>query len=84
MRYVQRENGKIVGSFARPQLGLAEEALPDDDPELLEFIKRPDPVCPENVVSESYRSALHRQADELANDGPLWEAVKLLLMAKGE
>lgn len=39
MMYVMRdEEGKIIGSFALPQKGFAEEALKDDDPELLEFL----------------------------------------------
>ena len=34
MPYVQREDGRIVGQFANPQLGLAEEWLAEDAPEL--------------------------------------------------
>jgi hypothetical protein len=42
MRYVQREHGKIVACFAWPQPGIAEEGVPNDDPELLEFKNRPE------------------------------------------
>ncbi len=38
MRYVQRnEEGKVIGHFANPQQGYAEEALPDDHPDIAEF-----------------------------------------------
>ena len=38
MRYVQRNaSNTIVGHFARPQPGYAEEGLPDDHPELVAF-----------------------------------------------
>ena len=36
-RYVQRKAGQIVASFARPQPGIAEEGLKDDNPELRTF-----------------------------------------------
>lgn len=35
--FVQRENGKIVGTFHQLQPGLAEEELPADHPEVLAF-----------------------------------------------
>lgn len=35
MRYVERDaTGKIIGDYANPQEGRAEEELPDDHPEL--------------------------------------------------
>lgn len=38
MRYVQRDKqGKVTGHFANPQEGYAEEALPDDHPDLVAF-----------------------------------------------
>ena len=36
--FVERDQqGKVAGVFARPQQGLAEEALPDNDPEIIAF-----------------------------------------------
>lgn len=36
MRYVARDaQGNIIGHFANMQLGFAEEALADDDPQLI-------------------------------------------------
>ena len=38
MRYVQRdENGRVIGHFANPQLGYAEEELGDGHPDLLAY-----------------------------------------------
>lgn len=41
MPYVQRENGSIVGLFAMPQPGYAEEELPEDNAEVTEFLNPP-------------------------------------------
>lgn len=44
MRYfVERENGKIVGFFARPQPGTAEEEVHETDPELRVFTRSLEP-----------------------------------------
>jgi hypothetical protein len=62
-RFVQRStDGAIVASFARPQPGLAEEGLPIDDPELVEF-ENPPMVSPRNVVAEL--DALKRDMETL-------------------
>ena len=37
-RYVERRDGAIVGDYARPQPGLAEEPLAEDDPELVAYL----------------------------------------------
>lgn len=43
IRYVRRnEDGKIVATFAVPQPGKAEEAIPDDHPDMIAFAERPD------------------------------------------
>lgn len=40
--YVERDgNGKIVGAYAQPQRGRAEESLMDDNAELIAFLIRP-------------------------------------------
>lgn len=44
MVYVQRTEGAISGVFANPQEGYAEEALATDDPEVVAFLRPPDPV----------------------------------------
>lgn len=45
MRYVQRDqDGNIIGDYANPQPGYAEEALEDDAPELLARYAKPDPI----------------------------------------
>lgn len=39
MMYVMRnEEGAITGAFVLPQEGFAEESLPEDDHELIEFL----------------------------------------------
>ena len=40
MPYVQRDDeGNITGCFANPQPGFAEEYLPDDDAEVVDFLE---------------------------------------------
>lgn len=42
--YVERdESGKIIGVYANFQEGFAEEALPEDDPEVVAFLNPPPP-----------------------------------------
>lgn len=42
--YVQRdENGKIIGTYANFQAGIAEEELPIDNPEVVAFLNPPPP-----------------------------------------
>lgn len=42
--YVERdETGKIIGIYANFQEGFAEEALPEDDPEVVAFLNPPPP-----------------------------------------
>lgn len=41
MYYVERRDGAIVGAFRNPQQGIAEELLPDTDPELVAFFAGP-------------------------------------------
>lgn len=38
--FVQRTDGKITGVYANAQPGYAEEELPADHPEVVEFMKR--------------------------------------------
>lgn len=38
MPYVQRQNGKVVGLFAQPQPGLAEELLADNHADVIAFL----------------------------------------------
>jgi hypothetical protein len=57
MSYVERMNGKIVGLYANPQPGLAEEFLADDDAELVAYLNPPAPV-PQTVSMAQARLAL--------------------------
>lgn len=42
--FVQRRNGVVCGCYARAQIGIAEEQLPDNDPEVVAFLNpTPDP-----------------------------------------
>lgn len=41
--FIQRTNGIITGAFSNPQLGLTEEWLEDNDPELQAFLNPPKP-----------------------------------------
>ena len=44
MTFVQRdENGKITGVYANLQPGIAEEELPDDDADVIDFLSPPPP-----------------------------------------
>lgn len=64
MAFVKRENGKVTGVFARRQPGVAEEALPDDDPAVLALRNPPAPTADERVDKEgdqSLRRALIRR-----------------------
>lgn len=69
MRYVQRDkDGKVIGHFARPQPGTAEEALPDDHPDIAAFntpAPTPDPV--DDFLSNPVTKALI----DAVNDGSL-------------
>ncbi|UXS23111.1 hypothetical protein [Agrobacterium tumefaciens] len=50
MPYIERNNGRIVGVYAKKQQGYAEELVPDDDPDLVEFLaKTPGTRCEEPV-----------------------------------
>lgn len=45
MPYVERDGGNnIIGVYARPQPGTAEELLADNDPEVLAFRNPPKPA----------------------------------------
>lgn len=44
MAYVERSNGVIVGVYANPQPGYAEEKVADDSPEVAAFFSPPAPV----------------------------------------
>jgi hypothetical protein len=47
MPYVQRDQeGKVIGLFAQPQEGYAEEFLSDDNPEVVAFLEE-QPNTPE-------------------------------------
>jgi len=39
MVYVQRKDGKVVGFASNPQADWPEEKLPDDHPEIVEYLK---------------------------------------------
>ena len=41
MPYVERRGGAVIGVYAQPQLGYAEESLPDGHPDLVAFANRP-------------------------------------------
>jgi len=41
MAYVERNEGSIVGVYAKPQPGLAEEQLADDNAEVVAFLSAP-------------------------------------------
>jgi len=43
MPYVQRENGVVIGTYYGPLEGVAEEFLPDDNPEVVSFLNPPPP-----------------------------------------
>ena len=44
-RFVERRDGAIVGDYANPQPGIAEEALSEDDPELVAYLSpEPEPI----------------------------------------
>lgn len=47
MVYVQRDNGVIVGCFAKRQPGIAEEFVADNSPEVLAFRNPPPPTADE-------------------------------------
>lgn len=42
--FIQRENGKIVGVYSDKCVGVAEEELPDDNPEVVAFLNPPPPI----------------------------------------
>lgn len=46
MVFVERENGKVVGLYFNNCIGVAEEELPDDSMEVLEFRKPPQIISP--------------------------------------
>ncbi len=53
-RYVERDGqGRITGSFAHPQPGRAEEALADDDAELIAFENPRQPSDGERAETEA-------------------------------
>lgn len=58
MRWVQRDkDGFVVGTYANRQPGLAEEALPDDHPEVVAF-ENPPPVVPGPTETDKLRAEL--------------------------
>jgi hypothetical protein len=62
MPYVQRnERGAVVGVFASPQPGFAEESLADDDPGMVLFLNPPPPV-PRSISDRQFFQQLAMQA----------------------
>lgn len=45
-KFVERDNGVVIGVFANLQPGYAEEELPDDHPDVVAFVNRADPLPP--------------------------------------
>ncbi len=54
--FVERENGKIVGAYLFACEGVAEEELPDDNPELLVFLNPP--VVIDSVSARQFKLQL--------------------------
>jgi hypothetical protein len=53
MPFIERVDGKIIGVYALKQDGYAEELVPDDDPDLVEFLSKPiGSRCEEAVETE--------------------------------
>lgn len=83
MPYVQRQGGVIVGLYANPQEGYAEEWLDGSDPEVLAF-KNPAPSLVnhenaiQNVVDAAPKDKLFRDGVTLASytssTNPQWAA----------
>lgn len=57
MPYVERKDGKIVGIYGSFNLGISEEELADDHPEVMAFLNPPPPV-PQTVSMAQARLAL--------------------------
>jgi len=57
MPYVQRDNGAVIGIYAQPQPGYAEESLADDHPEVVAFLSPP-PVAADVISERDRRLAL--------------------------
>ena len=55
--YVERRDGVIVGVYANPQPGIAEEPLAEDDAELVAFLN-PGPTLDDIVAERARRMAL--------------------------
>lgn len=62
--YVERRDGAIVGAFRNPQPGVAEELLPDTDPELAAFLNpvETDAQRVERLASAAVLDVLSRSA----------------------
>lgn len=58
MRWVQRDKaGVIIGHYANRQRGYAEEALPDDHPEIVAH-DNPPPIVPGSTEADRLRAEL--------------------------
>lgn len=61
MPYIKRKSGVIVGVFKRKQSGVAEDFLPDDDPEVIAFKNPPLPsnnkIYDETIKNQSLLKA---------------------------
>lgn len=66
MRYVERRNGVIVGDYANPQPGYAEEAMDEDAAEYVAY-KNPPPPPPE-LAPYQFRAMLALSGKQAALD----------------
>lgn len=57
MPFIAREDLKIVGVFANPQPGFAEEELADDSPELLDFTNQTGDYAPVKSLNQQLEEA---------------------------
>ena len=61
MPYVERRDKKIIAIYNRPQPKRAEKFLPDDDPEIVEFLREPEPEPSEVEILKSRLDSLENE-----------------------